>query len=56
MISIAASRTSGLFGLIEYYSQQAFERDLPAATTERPVVIQKRQATRVSPGRCMSRV
>src|SRR6266850_900000 len=37
---------SGLFGLIEYHSQRAFERDLPAATTERPVLIQEGRSSR----------
>jgi predicted dehydrogenase len=37
---------------MEYYSQPAFERDLPAATTERPVVIPERHTTRraMTPG------
>jgi Na+/melibiose symporter-like transporter len=37
---------SGLFGPIEYHSQRAFERDLPAATTERPVLIQEVRSSR----------
>ena len=50
---------SGLFGLIEYHAQRAFERDLPAATTpgspprlrggvvaERPVLIQEVRSSR----------
>ena len=37
---------SGLFELIEYHSQRAFERHLPAATTERPVLIQEVRSSR----------
>jgi len=39
-------RLSGPFGLIEYQSPQALERDYPAATTERPAVIQEGHTTK----------
>lgn len=40
-----SEHSSGPSGLVEYQSQQAFERDKPAATTERPVVIWERHTT-----------
>jgi hypothetical protein len=33
--------SGGVFGLVEYCLQQAFERHFPAATSERPEVIQE---------------
>jgi hypothetical protein len=40
------SGPSGLFGLMEYHLQQAFERDFPAATTERPELASDRHPSR----------
>jgi hypothetical protein len=33
--------SGGVFGLIVFYLQQAFERDVPAATSERPAMIRE---------------
>jgi len=40
------SGTSGLYQLEEYYPRVRPDREFPAATSERPVVIRERQSTR----------